>query len=49
MPLPEYKNLTEFELVWADHYAEIGDFEQLRYFRELSASREEDEKNSETE
>lgn len=39
-PLPEYKNLTPSELVWADHFAETGNFAALRELRELSASRD---------
>ena len=38
--LPEYKNLTESELVWADHCAETGNWEGLRACQALSASRE---------
>lgn len=38
--LPEYRNLTESELVMADHYAEIGDFNALARFQRLSAERE---------
>lgn len=40
MPLPEYKNLTESELIWADHCAETGNVEGLRGCQRLSASRE---------
>lgn len=40
MALPEYRNLTERELVYADHYAETGNMAGLRRMQELSASRE---------
>jgi hypothetical protein len=39
MALPEYRNLTEAELAWADHLAETGNFSGLRKMQELSASR----------
>ena len=40
MPLSEYENLTEDELVWADHYAETGNTAGLNQYRKLSASRD---------
>ena len=40
MPLPEYRNLSNDELVFADHYAETGNWGALRQLRELSAQRE---------
>ena len=42
MPLEEFEYLTESELVFADHYAEIGDWRALAKYRELSKSREVD-------
>ena len=36
----EYKNLTEDELVFADHFAEVGNFSALRELREVSDSRD---------
>ena len=39
MALPEYQNLTQDELEWADHLAETGNFSGLRRMQELSASR----------
>lgn len=39
MALPEYENLNQDELEWADHYAEIGDMTALRRLQETSASR----------
>ncbi len=40
MVLKEYENLTEDELVFADHYAETNNGQGLRKMQELSKSRE---------
>tara|TARA_R110000851_G_scaffold87274_4_gene190336 strand:- start:1205 stop:1387 length:183 start_codon:yes stop_codon:yes gene_type:complete len=39
MSLPEYRNLTQSELEWADHCAETGNTSALRDLQELSANR----------
>ena len=36
MATNEYKNLTEEELEWADHYFETGNFAALRKLKEKS-------------
>lgn len=46
MALEEYKNLTESELVFADHYAETGNWSALSKMRELSESRNRDTQRS---
>lgn len=40
MALNQFKNLTKDELVFADHYAETGNWSALAKMRELSESRE---------
>ena len=37
--LDEFKNLTESELIQADHYAEIGDGRAVASFAQLSRER----------
>lgn len=39
MAMKEYENLTEDEMVWADHCFESGNFEALAKLQELSAER----------
>lgn len=41
----DFKNLTESELIRADHYAETGNWGALNAMQELSHQRERDNQN----
>ena len=41
----DFKNLTEAELIRADHYAETGNWEALNAIQKLSQQRERDNQN----